>query len=810
MRASILSGLFLAGPLAGIGGAAPAPPDPAPVVRLGVVTDGEAPRTEPIAERFRREIHALLEGEFTVEETFLAADWTATGVRSALDRMLADPAVDVVLAAGVLASDEACRRTGLPKPVIAPFVLDAAIQGCPLKQGASGEANLVYVTYPPSFVSDLKVFRSIVPFERLAVVTPSTGADATDVVPGRLEAAGRELDVTVITVRAGVDAETTLAALPPDVDAVYLTPLLRLSEDEIARLARGLIARRLPAFSGFLTRDVELGLLATNSPDTDIERLARRTALDLQRILLGEEAGSLPVTFARGEELTINMATARALGTYPPWSLLTDARLLNEERQEVARTLSLEQAVHEAQEASLELRSAQRAVDAGAEEVRRARAPLLPRLEVSGQGLVVDEDRAEAGFGSQPERSMTAGLELRQVIYSDEAWAGYEIERQFQEARERERDRIRLDVTLETATAYLDVLRAKTQERVARENLHLTRENLERARTRTQIGVASPAEVYRFEAQIAADRQTVIFASARRNKAEIQLNRILDRPGEEPFATIEVGLEDPSLITSDPRIKRYIDNPWIFRVFRAFHVQVALENAPELKALDAQIRAQERNLTAARRAFWVPELALQAGFRRRFAQWGAGTSAPSLPFPDVSFPVANRNTWEVALEGRLPLFSGADRLARRTQAETELDRLRTDRAAAANRIEQRVRSALHDTGASYTAIGLARTAAEASRRNLELVSDSYSRGVVSIITLLDAQNAAILSKEAAANAVHDFLLDLMEVERAVGTFGFFSTSAEREEYFERLNRYFAEAEAAAPAGAGPRGRGAVP
>jgi hypothetical protein len=41
------------------------------------------------------------------------------------------------------------------------------------------------------------------------------------------------------------------------------------------------------------------------------------------------------------------------------------------------------------------------------------------------------------------------------------------------------------------------------------------------------------------------------------------------------------------------------------------------------------------------------------------------------------------------------------------------------------------------------------------------------------------------------------------VERAVGRFGFFASPAERQDYFDRLNRYVAEAEAAARAGASP-------
>lgn len=796
----VLSALA-ATPLAG----APRPQDPSatvPPVRLAVVVDGEAERTAPIAERFRREIRVLLEGEFEVRETLLTADWTGDGVQGALQKALADPEVDVVLAAGILASDLACREEAPPKPLIAPFVLDASIQGCPLAEGASGQPNLVYATYPPSFLSDIRVFHSMVGFDRLAVVNSATRGSAVDVVPERLAAAGRDVGVQITSVVAGSDARTTLENIPQDAQAVYFTPLIRFTEDEIRQVAEGLIARRLPAFSGFSTRDVELGMLATNSPDTDIERLARRTALNLQRILLGEDAGTLPVTFGREERLTINMTTARALGTYPPWSLLTDARLLNEERRQVSRTLTLDGAIREAQSQNLDLQVAEREVAAGAQEVRRARAPLLPQLDVVGQGVVIDADRAEASFGSQPQRSFVASLDLSQLLYSDDAWAAYTIEQRLQEVRESERDRVQLNVTLETASAYINVLRAKTQERIARVNLGLTRENLERARVRTQIGAASPAEVYRWESQLASDRQTVIFANAQRNVTEIQLNRLLDRPGEELFGTEEVGLEDPSLITSDPRLTRYIDNPWVFRVFRAFHVDSAKSNSPELRALDAQIQAQERNLTAAKRAFWVPVFGLRASYGRRIAQGGAGSEIGSSPLPP-EFPIPDRTTWEVGVQASLPLFAGADRIARKTQAELDLDRLRVERADVANRIEQRVRSALHETGASYTAIGLARQGAAAARRNFELVQDSYGRGVVSIIDLLDAQNAAITAEAAAANAINDFLLDLMEVERAVGRFGFFVSPADRQDYFDRLNRYFAEEEGAEGGGARP-------
>ena len=70
------------------------------------------------------------------------------------------------------------------------------------------------------------------------------------------------------------------------------------------------------------------------------------------------------------------------------------------------------------------------------------------------------------------------------------------------------------------------------------------------------------------------------------------------------------------------------------------------------------------------------------------------------------------------------------------------------------------------------------------------MTDAYSRGAVSIITLIDAQQTTLAADEAAANAVYDFLVDLMNVERAVGRFDFFRTPEERESFLQRLSDFY--------------------
>ena len=96
-------------------------------------------------------------------------------------------------------------------------------------------------------------------------------------------------------------------------------------------------------------------------------------------------------------------------------------------------------------------------------------------------------------------------------------------------------------------------------------------------------------------------------------------------------------------------------------------------------------------------------------------------------------------------------------------------------------------------GASLANIDLSREAAEASRNNLALVSDSYARGAVSIIDLIDAQQAALISEQQAANAIYDFLLDLLRVERAAGRFSFFMKDEDREMFYRRLDEFYEQA-----------------
>lgn len=769
-----------------------------PGARIGTVLDGGDAADVEFRAAVQEEAERLLGTRFAVsfpEEKQLVGDRSAEAARRNLDALLADPEIDAVLALGLASSAYAGRQPVLAKPVVAALVGVPEIQGIPVavrerplagrsgveRVRVSGVPNLSYVTHSQDLVREVEAFREIAPFSELALLLLET---IEDEFPAVREIVARELEpvgVGAAVVPVGASVEQALARLPDEAEAVMLTGMPQLDDSEFRDLVGALHERGLPTWSLEGQGDVRRGVLASLNVERNALFLVRRIALNLFDILRGEEAAEIPVDFVTDEQITINLASARAVGISPTFRLLTEAELVDDTGPRTIRRVSLADVVREAESVNLDLAAAERMVAAGLEQVREARSSLLPQASVSGRGTFIDEDRASVFQGA---RQVLGGVGVRQTLYSERARSGYDIERQSQIMREEERFRTRLDIVADAARQYLEVLRAKTVEDIQKTNLALTRSNLALAEARVEIGAAGRGEALRWRSQLAQNRRSVLAAAARRSQAEIAVNRLLDRPLEEPFDTVEAGLDDPELTVNFEVLGPFIERPSAFERLREFMTEEALSASPELRRLDAAILVQERLLLANRRAFFLPTVNLDAQLQT-VRNGGDSQPAPAAAGPDEV-------NWTVAVEASLPLFQGGALRARRTRAEIELEQFTIDREAVRAIIEQRIRSALYGAQASFAGIELAREAAEAARENLELVRDAYLTGVEGIVRLLDAQTQALSAELEASDAVFGHLGDLMEVQRAAGRFDYFRQPGERADWIRRLEAFMEE------------------
>ncbi len=760
-------------------------------ITIGIILDEPGEISKTITNSFKQEITELIGNEFNVQfpqEKTLHGDRTIEGVETAFKKLLTDNDVDIVLALGILASNYICCEEALKKPVIAPFVIDAELQGLKMPGGKSGIKNLNYLSVPASVSRNFDAFKDIVSFTKMTVLISGLADMAIPHLESHFIETGKTkgIDITYIPVLRSADE---VKAIPYDTEAVYIGVMTHLPEKEFDRLVQYLIKRKLPSFSVLGSIDVKRGIMAGLARSDMLFRFARRTALNVQRILLGEKAHELPVVFSVGQRLVLNMKTIRQIGISPPWEIMTEAELVKSKREDASRKLTLISVLQEAMSVNLDLISEQGRVTAGTEDVKNAYSVLKPQLNVSSSGVQIDKDRAEWSSGQVAEQTLYGGADLTQVLFSEPALANISIQKHLQSSREHQLEQTRLDVASSASVAYLNLLRAKALENIQKDNLRLTRSNLELAQIRKAIGSAGPSEVLRWESSIASARKAVISANSMRNLAEMELNRILNRPLEESFTVSEDDIQNPEYLVSDVRVFDYLKNPLDFRLTRDFLSDEGLQTSPELKNIDAAIAAQERIMKSSWRSFWAPTAGLKWDISDILWEGGEGSEES-----DMQMYKADNTNWSIGVNLSLPIYSGGSRMAQFAKARKELRSLTIYRDALADRLEQRIRSTLHKAGASHAGINLAKKGAEAANRNLEIVTDAYAGGVVSILELLDAQNAAVIADQVSANAVYDFLIDYMNVQRAIGSFDILEP--EKEAFrLERLSKYLDEKKA---------------
>jgi outer membrane protein TolC len=769
-------------------------------VVIGIVEDGPLPRPLIPLAALEAEIRGLVGDEFEISMPAgkrLDGGWTIGGVRGAIRRQLDDPDVDIVITTGLISSNEAARFAQLSKPVIASIVADMQLQELPAERMAnkvvSGKRNLVYLArvrvgetgaaaFEQTNVDEaIDLFHDAVEFGHMAILLDALTIES---IPSLASVKARDVErrlgvrTSVIPFRNTV-AEV-LAAIPGDTDAVLVGPLLRLEHAQMRELAAGLIDRRLPSFALLGRSELASGLLMTSGGrEEDAVRYSRRLALNVQRILLGDAAEEIDVRIAEPQRLAINMQTAAAIGFYPRYAVLSDAEQLFGDELEEGDPLSLADAMAEALGANLGLSAAKFEPLIAAEETRLAFSQLLPQFGVGVRAVRIDEDRANPVV--QAERSTDAEVSGSQVVYSDDARAAWQIAGHLQTAADFGYQVEALDTLQAAASGYLAVLRARALERVQRSNLEVTRTNLELARLRQSIGASGRGDVLRWESQLATDRQNLVAAESDRRVALVAFNRVLNRPQNRPFVPTNEDIAQSIALFEDERFRAFIDNAAVWELFQDFLVESTLRQAPELMQFDRLLAAQRRQVTAAKRRYYVPELALGGTWGSNLDRSGAGS--------DLSLTGLDDESWSIGLSASWPLFTGGALKAQLNGERFSLRQLERSRAALAEQLETRTRVALHRASGTYPSLEFSVEAAQAAAENLGLVTDAYRSGAVSVTELIDAQNAALAAQLRSVDAQYAYLVDVVDILRATGDFTLLVDPGSTEPWFQDVESF---------------------
>jgi outer membrane protein TolC/ABC-type uncharacterized transport system substrate-binding protein len=747
-------------------------------INIAVVRDGPTFDFE-ITELIKPELTHLLGDDYKfefVERIDFNAQWDPNLYKSVVENALKDENIDMILAVGSMVTQAAAGEDMfLSKPFVSATLLTGDVPPLPYSnEDFSLKENFVFVILPTFRDKDFEVLDKLVHMDSLHFGVPNEELENLIGLIPKIESYKKEIGINIIVVPIHKDIQKTLSDIPNKSQAFYFLRTPRLSISERKELVDSLINRKIPVFSGMGSEDIELGVFATNKPNMNRE-VARRTAINLFRLIRGESSSDLPVFLVSDFKLKINGKTAAKIGYYPDYDTRVSATIYYREYLDgEVRELTIKEVLKLAEEGNTSLSISSSEVETSLQESNVARGFMFPQL-----GLSADYSHTNWTQLTQlvPENYARFGVGISQMVFDDEVISNFSSAGSQFEAAEYKYNSDLLDVYQQAALAYLNYAQTRLVHKIELDNLRLTESNLKIAKMRVDVGQAGRDEVYRWNTEL-ANRKAAVFVSENLiETTRITLNQVLGLQQD------IIWMPQPQEILIDPE-EFYFLNESLAEIFidrnnlqnfRKASIQQSLENSPELQFLYKSIEAQEIQIGKEKRSFFIPKLYADFNYGNNFWQ-----------DPDV--PQLDKSGFTFGLSAILPLFEGTSKIYRIQREESVKSELTNTLSLTEELIEQRIRTSIRKLESTFPNISLSESASKNAKLNLGVVQEKYANGIANITDLLEAQNASFIAEQNAISAVYNFIRDLIQYQRAVSFFADTKTQEEIDEFILKFNQ----------------------
>lgn len=747
---------------------------------IGVLLDNQTEKLKPVFTQLQNQIKAVVGEDAEIcfpEENVLVNNFNLQTAEQHYQTLLNND-TDIILAFGVVNNKVISNLSTYQKPTILFGTINNDLNKIDLQKRTSEKENFTYIIESKSFKNDFKIFEELAGFKTLGIAIESP---LVQLLPLKetFDAIFRGSDATykLIPFTSANDISSNLE----DLDAVYLAGGFFLSEDEIQQLANTFIERQLPSFTSLGVEEVQLGIMATYQSEENFDQLLRRIALTVEGYVSGTPLSEMPVYIEYSPKLSINYNTAQQVNVPLKYSLINNTSFVGDVKNTLSKKkYDLLEIIDGVLQQNLSLQSQQKDVALSRQDVKTAKSNYLPSLTADGTGTYVDPDSAENSFGQNPEFSTSGAITLQQTLFSEAANANIAIQRKLQLAQEENYNAAALDAIFDASNAYFNVLILKANLQIQMRNLEVTKQNLKIAEQNFEAGQSGKSDVLRFTSQMAQDTQAVVEAINQLEQGFIVVNQLLNNPLETEIDIKNVALDEGVFKEYNyDQLVNLLDSPVTREPFIAFLTEEAKKNAPELKSLQYNIEAVERNLRLNSSGRFLPTLALQGQYNRTFSRSGAGSTVPagSTQLDDsynaglnLSIPILNQNRTNIERQSSI----------------IQKDQLNINRENTMLGIDGNIRTGVLNVVNQIANIELSQVSEKAANESLELTQVSYTSGAVSIIQLIDAQNNYLNAQLASTNAVYNFLINSLQLERFLGYYFLLRSNEENSAFTQRF------------------------
>ncbi len=303
------------------------------------------------------------------------------------------------------------------------------------------------------------------------------------------------------------------------------------------------------------------------------------------------------------------------------------------------------------------------------------------------------------------------------------------------EQAEVELNRTKEDVITSTKRAFLQALQAKRSIVIFSTTLKAAEEALRVAKANYEAGTVPHFDVLRAEVNLANVRQSLLSVQ---NAYEMSKSALLTTMGIDPTTPTELQEEVPAPQFQLLPLEEYLNK--------------ALRNRKEVAILKLGIDIAEANLALTKRENY-PDLAL--GF---FYNWQR---------PTTTFSPRETN-WNAVLSLTFTPFDSGLNKAKQRSVQATIETLKANLAQLEDGIKLEVKNAYTSLENARAKLEVAGKVLEQAREAYRLAEARYQAGVSTSVELLDTQSALTQAEVNYVNALFDFHIAKINLDKAIG------------------------------------------
>ncbi len=378
------------------------------------------------------------------------------------------------------------------------------------------------------------------------------------------------------------------------------------------------------------------------------------------------------------------------------------------------------------------------------EEERQALAGLLPTVSAFGtytktHQKIKDSENDVYDSGSTEYDTKVYGLSLTQPLFRWDSIVNYKQSQLKTVQAELEYHVFEIDLMVRVAGLYLDILSARNQLTSIAAEQTAVEKHYELATNRQQMGLVPITDLHDAKARLASVQAKYLEAENQLDDAVYALTEVT---GETLSDLAELEETMPRLVPDPQNVDTWIES--------------GLKHNPALLLKRSAVKLATKEVSK-RKSAHMPTLDLVGSYSDEDTEgslFGGGSEVADL---------------ELALELKIPLYSGGGASSKVRQARQYLNYAKAELTRQERQVRREVRASYLGVITAVSKLEALEQSLVASRSALEAKQEGFNSGLYTSLAVLDAERDLAIINIEYGQARYDYLLNCLKLEQAAGS-----------------------------------------